>query len=61
MSVDRRVDLLVKDALLLVVDGEWEIPGGWVAVCGGRVSAVGAPGSELEAAQVVSAAGRPLP
>lgn len=58
MSVDPRVDLVVKDALLLVVDGEREIPGGWVAVSGGRVSAVGAPGSEPEAAQVVSAAGR---
>ncbi|MFD4527692.1 8-oxoguanine deaminase [Streptomyces sp. NPDC058470] len=52
------VDLLVKDALLLVVDDEREIPGGWVAISGGRVSAVGAPGSEPEATQVVSAAGR---
>lgn len=58
MSVDPRVDLLVKDALLLVVDGEREIPGGWVAVSAGRVSAVGAPGSEPEAIQSVSAAGR---
>lgn len=58
MSVDPPVDLLVKDALLLVVDDEREIPGGWVAISGGRVSAVGVPGTEPGATAVVSAAGR---
>ncbi|WP_327406120.1 hypothetical protein OG194_42880 [Streptomyces sp. NBC_01288] len=43
------VDLLVKDAELLVVDGGREIPGGWVAVTGGRVTAVGVGGVEREA------------
>ncbi|MFC9841872.1 8-oxoguanine deaminase [Streptomyces sp. NPDC060223] len=56
--MDPPVDLLVKDALLLVVDSEREIPGGWVGISGGRVSAVGAPGSEPAATQVVSASGR---
>jgi 8-oxoguanine deaminase len=58
VSVDPPVDLLVKDALLLVVDDEREIPGGWVAISGGRVSAVGVPGTEPGATAVVSAAGR---
>jgi cytosine/adenosine deaminase-related metal-dependent hydrolase len=41
-----RADLLVRGAELLVtMDGERrEIPGGWVAVTGGMVSAVGGPG-----------------
>lgn len=52
------VDLLVKDAELLVVDGEREIPGGWIAVTGGRVTAVGTAGAEPEARTTVSAAGR---
>ncbi|MEV7345868.1 8-oxoguanine deaminase [Streptomyces sp. NPDC093544] len=56
--MDPPVDLLVKDALLLVVDDEREIPGGWVAISGGRVSAVGVPGTEPGATAVVSAAGR---
>ncbi|KOV61070.1 hypothetical protein ADL01_31925 [Streptomyces sp. NRRL WC-3618] len=38
------VELLVRDAELLVVDDAREIPGGWVAVDGGRVTAVGAAG-----------------
>ncbi|MFI8878482.1 8-oxoguanine deaminase [Streptomyces sp. NPDC055243] len=51
-------DLLVKDASLLVVDGERELPGGWVALTDGRVSAVGGPGGEPEARRTVSAGGR---
>ncbi|MEU5884672.1 8-oxoguanine deaminase [Spirillospora sp. NPDC047279] len=52
------IDLLVRDAELVVVDGEREIPGGWVAVNDDRVKAVGAPGAEPAATTVVSAAGR---
>lgn len=52
------VDLLVKDAGLLVVDGGSEIPGGWVAVSNGRVTAVGTAGTEPEARTTVFAAGR---
>ncbi|MEU0969099.1 8-oxoguanine deaminase [Streptomyces sp. NPDC005917] len=52
------VDLLVRDAGLLVVDGGWEIPGGWAALTGGRVTSVGAAGTEPEARTVVSASGR---
>ncbi|MCF3129298.1 8-oxoguanine deaminase [Streptomyces olivochromogenes] len=52
------VDLLVKDAGLLVVDGEREIPGGWVALSDGRVTSVGTAGSEPTARRVVPAAGR---
>lgn len=52
------VDLLVKDAELLVVAGDREIPGGWVAVTNGRVTAVGTAGTEPEARMTVSAAGR---
>jgi hypothetical protein len=52
------VDLLVKGAGLLVVDGDREIPGGWVAVTNGRVTGVGTPGSEPEASTTLSAAGR---
>ncbi|MCU1486365.1 MAG: amidohydrolase [Actinomycetia bacterium] len=51
-------DLLVRDAELLVTcDDGREIPGGWIAVTGGMVEAVGAPGDEPQADQVVSAAG----
>ncbi|MFI5673488.1 hypothetical protein [Streptomyces cellulosae] len=52
------VELLVKGAELLVVDGERESPGGWVAVTGGRVTGVGTAGNEPEARTTVSAAGR---
>ncbi|WP_405764535.1 hypothetical protein [Streptomyces sp. NBC_01538] len=52
------VELLVRDAELLVVDDAREIPGGWVAVDGGRVTAVGAAGTEPEARTTLSAAGR---
>jgi cytosine/adenosine deaminase-related metal-dependent hydrolase len=51
-------DLLVRDAGLLVVHGEREIPGGWLAVTGGRVTGGGSPGSEPDALTTVSAAGR---
>ncbi|MFC5218661.1 8-oxoguanine deaminase [Streptomyces coerulescens] len=52
------VDLLVRDAELLVVDAGWEIPGGWLAVTDGRVTGVGPAGSEPEACTTVSASGR---
>ncbi|MFC8126957.1 8-oxoguanine deaminase [Streptomyces sp. NPDC057302] len=48
----------MKDASLLVVDGGRELPGGWVAITDGRVSAVGTPGSEPAARRTVSAGGR---
>lgn len=51
-------ELLIRDAALVVVDTEREIPGGWVAIAGGRVSAVGGPGTEPPAAEVLSAGGR---
>ncbi|MEY9988985.1 8-oxoguanine deaminase [Streptomyces sp. V4I8] len=54
----KRADLLVRDAELLVVDEGREIPGGWLAVTGGRVTGVGAAGSEPQARTTVSAAGR---
>ena len=54
----KAMDLLVRDAGLLVVDGGREIPGGWLAVTGDRVTAVGTAGSEPEARTTVSAAGR---
>ncbi len=51
------VELLVRNAELLVVDGEREIPGGWVAVTGGRVTGVGTAGNEPEARTTVSQRG----
>lgn len=60
-AVDRPVqtaELLVRDAELLVVDGGREIPGGWLAIADGRVTGVGAAGSEPAARTTVSAAGR---
>jgi len=51
------VELLVKDAEVLVTMTGEEIPGGWVAINGGLVSAVGRPGSEPLADEVVSARG----
>jgi cytosine/adenosine deaminase-related metal-dependent hydrolase len=53
------VDLLIRDALLLVTmdPARRELAGGWVAVSGGTVSAVGEAGSEPPAREVISAAG----
>jgi cytosine/adenosine deaminase-related metal-dependent hydrolase len=53
------VDLLVAGADLLVTmdDQRREIPGGWVAISGGFVTAVGEPGREPAATRTVSAAG----
>jgi cytosine/adenosine deaminase-related metal-dependent hydrolase len=48
-------DLLLRDAELLVTMAGADIPGGWVAIAGGMVDAVGGPGSEPEAAETLSA------
>ncbi len=56
----RTADLLVRDAELVATVDERrrEIPGGWVAVTDGVVSAVGGPGDPApEAARVLDAAG----
>ena len=56
----RTADLLVRDAELVATVDERrrEIPGGWVAVTEGVVSAVGGPGDPApEAARVLDAAG----
>jgi cytosine/adenosine deaminase-related metal-dependent hydrolase len=50
-------DLLIRNGYI-VIDGTTELPGGWIAVAGGRVSAYGPAGAEPEAARVVDAAGR---
>ncbi|MCU1380099.1 MAG: S-adenosylhomocysteine deaminase, partial [Acidimicrobiales bacterium] len=51
------VDLLVRNAELLVTCDEQrrEIPGGWVAITGGMVEAVGAPGDEPDADRTIRA------
>ena len=56
---DGLVDLCVCDAdLLVTMDAERrEIRGGWVAIDGGMVSAVGEPGGEPPAERVIDAAG----
>jgi cytosine/adenosine deaminase-related metal-dependent hydrolase len=56
---DERYDLVVRDAALVVTmdDDRRELPGGWVAIRGGAVAAVGASGSEPEAEEVVRADG----
>jgi cytosine/adenosine deaminase-related metal-dependent hydrolase len=51
------VDLLVRDADVLVTMAAEEIPGGWVAISDGLVSGVGKPGTEPAAAEVISARG----
>ncbi|MFJ1969932.1 hypothetical protein ACIO93_14790 [Streptomyces sp. NPDC087903] len=51
------VEPLVRDAEPVVVDERREIPGGWVAITGGRVTA-GSAAAEPGAAPTVSAAGR---
>ena len=53
-------DLVVRDALLIAtVDGDRrELPGGWVAVSDGLISAVGGPGDPVpDAAEVIDARG----
>jgi cytosine/adenosine deaminase-related metal-dependent hydrolase len=52
-------DLVIRDAELLVTcdDDGREIPGGWVAIDGGMVSAVGAAGDEPPADRTISASG----
>ena len=44
--MDNRADLLIADAELVatVDDARREIPGGWVAVTDGAISALGGPG-----------------
>jgi len=53
------VDLLVAGALLVATldDDRREIPGGWVAVRGGRIAGVGEPGREPAAGRVLRADG----
>ena len=52
-------DLLISGARLLVTmdDERQELPGGWVAVTGATVTAVGPAGSEPPAREVIDAAG----
>lgn len=51
------VDLLVRDAELLVTVAGDEIAGGWVGISDGRVSGVGKPGTEPAATEVIQANG----
>ena len=50
-------DLLVRDAELLVTMTGEEIAGGWVAISGGMVDAVGVPGTEPARGETLSARG----
>ncbi|MCU1375951.1 MAG: Cytosine deaminase, partial [Actinomycetia bacterium] len=52
-------DLLVRNAELLVTcdADQREIPGGWVAITGGMVEAVGGPGDEPAADRTIDATG----
>src|SRR3978361_192035 len=52
-------DLLIAGARLVVTmdAGRRELPGGWVAITGGQVSAVGAAGAEPTAREVIRADG----
>jgi cytosine/adenosine deaminase-related metal-dependent hydrolase len=54
-----RADVVVGNALLLATmdDERREIPGGWVAITDGVVSAVGTAGSEPDAARRIDASG----
>ena len=58
-ACDSRVELCVSGAELVVtMDGQRrEIPGGWVAVSDGFVTAVGEPGREPEAERLIDARG----
>ena len=51
------VDLLVRDAELVVTMTGDEIPGGWVAIRSGVVAGTGSAGSEPMASEVLSARG----
>ncbi len=57
--VDGPVDLCVRDSELVVTmdSDRREIRGGWVAISGGMVTAVGGPGGEPAADRVIDAAG----
>jgi cytosine/adenosine deaminase-related metal-dependent hydrolase len=56
---DVLADLVVRDARLVVTmdDDRTEIPGGWVAITGGAVTAVGPAGSEPAATRTIRAEG----
>jgi cytosine/adenosine deaminase-related metal-dependent hydrolase len=54
-AAPERAELLIRDAELLVTMTGDELPGGWVAISGGMVDAVGGPGSEPEADETLSA------
>jgi cytosine/adenosine deaminase-related metal-dependent hydrolase len=54
---DRRPDLLVGGAELLVTAGGEEIAGGWVAIRDGLVDSIGGPGSEPDALERLDAGG----
>lgn len=53
------VDLLIRDAVVVATmdDERREIAGGWVAITGSKVSAIGASGSEPAAREVIDARG----
>jgi cytosine/adenosine deaminase-related metal-dependent hydrolase len=53
----KRAELVIRDAELLVTMTGDELPGGWVAIAGGMVDAVGTAGSEPEADELLSARG----
>ena len=57
--MEEQPDLVIRNAELVVTMDEQrrEIPGGWVAIDDGFVTAVGPPGSEPDAARVVAADG----
>ena len=52
-----QVDLLVRDARLLVTMAGEELPGGWVAIKDGLVAGVGVSGDEPRAIETLSARG----
>lgn len=59
VSATPEVDLLVRDAVLVATmdDDRREVPGGWVAISGGLVTAIGGPSDAEPAAAVVLDAG----
>jgi cytosine/adenosine deaminase-related metal-dependent hydrolase len=56
---DPPADLIVRGAELVATldEDRREVPGGWVAITGGRIAGIGPPGQEPEAATVVRAEG----
>jgi cytosine/adenosine deaminase-related metal-dependent hydrolase len=56
-AAPERAELLIRDAELLVTMTGDELSGGWVAISGGMVDAVGPAGREPEAAETLSARG----